>query len=71
MAANLTASQSWSLTVLSQQCLVYGCLKLRMLITEYIRNNTYGKRGTRKQHAAMVEYFNELFQLTVNNQLSK
>jgi hypothetical protein len=72
MACKLTQKQSWTLTVLARQCLVYGATKLRLLILQYEYNNRHQVTGLlRKEHEMMIKYFKELFEATVNNQLTK
>lgn len=71
MASKLTSAQSWELTRLRTQCTVYGAKRLRILIDDYWRAHVNTAIRTRPEHVAMVAYFTELFQLTVNNQLTK
>lgn len=71
MAAKLTHGQYWTLHKLSQLCLVYEAITLRYLINQYLKQHCNNALAGRKDHERMLGYFKELFDLTVNNQLSK
>lgn len=71
MTAKLTHAQHWELHKLSQSCTYYGAVTLKILINQYLKQHALASPMGRKDHTRMVEYFNELLQLTINNQLSK
>lgn len=71
MAASLTNAQVVKLIELRNLTHMYQANRLRLLINDYIRENQRHSIHSRKEHAAMVEYFEELLNLTANNQLTK
>lgn len=69
MSSKLTHAQSWKLTTLRKHCLLYNAMRLRLLIDNY--HNAHARHSTynRKEHQAMVEYFEELLNATIDNSI--
>jgi hypothetical protein len=71
MAAPLTNLQAIKLIEVRNLTHLYQANRLRMLINDYLRNNQQQSEHTRKDHQVMIQYFEELLNLTANNQLTK